>query len=59
MEEFGDSSINLAVRWWHPADIASRWRVRSGVAISVKSALDQAGMTIPFPQRVLWSGEAD
>lgn len=59
VEEFGDSSINLAVRWWHPADIASRWRVRSGVAISVKSALDEAGMTIPFPQRVLWSGEQD
>ncbi|MGY1843005.1 mechanosensitive ion channel family protein [Modestobacter sp. SYSU DS0875] len=56
VEEFADSSINLAVRYWHAADIASRWRVRSGVAISVKSALDRAGMTIPFPQRVLWSG---
>ncbi|MGY2080480.1 mechanosensitive ion channel family protein [Modestobacter sp. SYSU DS0657] len=57
VEEFADSSINLAVRYWHAADIASRWRVRSGVAISVKSALDRAGMTIPFPQRVLWSGD--
>jgi small conductance mechanosensitive channel len=57
VEEFGDSSINFAVRYWHAADIASRWRVRSGVAISVKSALDRAGMTIPFPQRVIWSGE--
>jgi small conductance mechanosensitive channel len=54
--EFGESSINLAVRYWHPADIASRWRVRSAVAISVKHALDQAGMTIPFPQRTLWFG---
>ena len=56
VEEFADSSINLAVRYWHPADIASRWRVRSAVAISVKKALDAAGMTIPFPQRVLWLG---
>ncbi|MGY1748457.1 mechanosensitive ion channel family protein [Modestobacter sp. SYSU DS0511] len=57
VEEFADSSINVAVRYWHAADIASRWRVRSGVAISVKSALDRAGMTIPFPQRVVWSGD--
>ena len=54
--EFGESSINVAVRYWHPADIASRWRVRSAVAISVKRALDEAGMTIPFPQRTLWFG---
>ena len=54
--EFGDSSINVAVRYWHAADIASRWRVRSAVAISVKRALDEAGMTIPFPQRTLWFG---
>jgi small-conductance mechanosensitive channel len=54
VEEFGDSSINLAVRYWHHADIASRWRVRSAVAMSIKTALDRAGMTIPFPQRVLW-----
>ena len=54
--EFGESSIDIAVRYWHPADIASRWRVRSAVAISVKRALDEAGMTIPFPQRTLWFG---
>ncbi len=56
VEEFGDSSINLAVRYWHAADIASRWRVRSAVAVSLKNALDQAGVTIPFPQRTLWFG---
>jgi hypothetical protein len=54
--EFGDSSINIALRYWHPADIASVWRVRSAVAIAVKRALDEAGMTIPFPQRTLWFG---
>ncbi len=54
VEEFADSSINVAVRYWHAADIASRWRVRSTVAISIKAALDAAGITIPFPQRVLW-----
>ncbi|MDP5181693.1 mechanosensitive ion channel family protein [Blastococcus sp. BMG 814] len=57
VEEFADSSVNVAVRYWHPADIASRWRVRSAVAVSVKSALDAAGISIPFPQRVLWFPE--
>lgn len=54
--EFGESSIVVALRYWHPADIASRYRVRSAVAISVKQALDEGGMTIPFPQRTLWFG---
>ena len=54
--EFGESSIDIVVRYWHPADIASRWRVRSSVAISVKRELDAAGITIPFPQRTLWFG---
>ena len=56
VHQFGESSIDIAVRYWHAADIASRWRVRSAVAISVKAALDRAGMTIPFPQRTLWFG---
>ncbi|WP_298459633.1 mechanosensitive ion channel family protein [uncultured Cellulomonas sp.] len=51
---FGESSVDLVVRYWHASDIASRWRVRNDVAIAVKAALDGAGMTIPFPQRVLW-----
>lgn len=58
VETFADSSINLAVRYWHAADIASRWRVRSAAAISIKAALDAAGLTIPFPQRVLWLPES-
>jgi len=56
VHRFGESSIDIAVRYWHAADIASRWRVRSAVAIAVKGALDEAGMTIPFPQRTLWFG---
>ncbi len=56
VEEFADSSINLAVRYWHAADIASMWRVRNAVAMSVKQALDEAGIVIPFPQRTLWFG---
>lgn len=53
VKEFDDSAITLAVRYWHPPDIASLWRVRSHVAVGVKRALDEAGIEIPFPQRVI------
>ncbi len=56
VEEFGDSSINIAVRYWHASDIASRWRTRNAVAMAVKTAFDGAGIAIPFPQRTLWFG---
>ena len=59
VEEFAESSINVAVRYWHAADIASRWRVRSAVAMSIKAALDDAGIRIPFPQRTLWFGPGE
>jgi small conductance mechanosensitive channel len=53
VESFADSGIDLAVRFWHPPDIATLWRTRSEVAVAVKRALDDAGIRIPFPQRVL------
>ncbi|QZY29067.1 mechanosensitive ion channel family protein [Nocardioides coralli] len=56
VEEFGDSSINVAVRYWHASDMATRWRVRNAVALAVKRKLDDAEITIPFPQRTLWFG---
>lgn len=59
VEEFGDSSINLSVLFWHKADIASLRRTRNDVAVSVKRHLDDAGITIPFPQRTLWFGPGE
>jgi small conductance mechanosensitive channel len=53
VEQFGESSIDFALRYWHAPDIATLWRVRSGVALAVKSAFDEAGIVIPFPQRTL------
>ncbi len=52
IEEFGDSAINLAVRYWHAADIASCRRVRNSVALAAKPASTR----IPFPQRTVWFG---
>ncbi len=53
VEQFGESSVDFAVRWWHAPDIATLWRVRSAVAMALKSSLDAEGIVIPFPQRTL------
>lgn len=50
---FGESSIDFAVRFWHEPSIASMWRVRHEVMLTIDRALADAGITIPFPQRVL------
>ena len=54
VEQFGESSIDFAVRFWHAPDIATEWRVRSAVAMAINDGLEQAGIEIPFPQRTLW-----
>ncbi|MEJ7824840.1 MAG: hypothetical protein WKF48_05400 [Solirubrobacteraceae bacterium] len=57
--EFGESSINFAVRFWHGAEILSMWRARDAVAQAVTRKLDEEGYTIPFPQRTLWFGPGE
>lgn len=47
--ELADSSVNLAVRPW--VATADYWAVRFDLIEGIKRALDQAGITIPFPQR--------
>ncbi len=53
IEEFAESGVGVAIRFWHAPDIATLWRVRSGVAIASRRALARSGIEIPFPQRVL------
>lgn len=45
----GDSSVDLAVRAWTRTDIF--WDVRSDLIENIKTELEAAGITIPFPQR--------
>jgi small conductance mechanosensitive channel len=49
--ELADNSVNLAVRPW--ADPADYWDVYFGVTEACKEALDNAGIDIPYPQRVI------
>ena len=53
---FGESSIDIAIRFWHAPRIATMWEVRDEAARAVKRAFDEAGIEVPFPQRVLWTG---
>lgn len=50
---FGASSIDFEIAWWtgsRPVDIRTS---RDQVVRAVKRALDEAGIEIPFPQRVV------
>jgi small conductance mechanosensitive channel len=57
IHEFGDSTINARVRFWHEPQIRAEWTIGHEVAVSIKRALDERGIEIAFPQRVLWRGD--
>ncbi|MDO5294039.1 MAG: mechanosensitive ion channel family protein [bacterium] len=46
--EFGDSAINISLRVWTETD--SYWPLKWELQESIKKALDQAGISIPFNQ---------
>jgi small-conductance mechanosensitive channel len=57
-KNFGDSSINFDLRFW--TDRFDRWwLVASEVTVMVYDALKDAGVEIPFPQRVVHLRSAD
>lgn len=49
IEAFGDSSINLGVRFWVPTK--NYYEVKYTANLKMFQALKQDGITIPFPQR--------
>ncbi len=52
VDSLGDSSVNIIVRFWAPA---SEWYdVKKRVLWRIKVELERSGITIPFPQRVVW-----
>jgi small-conductance mechanosensitive channel len=55
VEELGDSSINILVLVWYPKE---DWGKVVPILLKIaKNALDDAGIEIPFPQRVIWKGD--
>ncbi len=52
VDNLGDSSVNLIVRFWTPT---SEWYdVKTKMLWRIKKELEDNGITIPFPQRVVW-----
>ncbi|QDA30879.1 mechanosensitive ion channel family protein [Thermococcus indicus] len=52
VDRLDDSSVVVAIRAWAPSE---KWfEVRTRIIHNVKRALDEAGIEIPFPQRVNW-----
>lgn len=53
LTELADSSVNFEVRYWTDATIGEVRTVQDRVLSDAKSALDNAGLTIPWPVRTL------
>jgi small-conductance mechanosensitive channel len=53
LTELGESSVNFEVRYWTRPDIASVRRIQDRVLAAVKRAIQDAGLTIPWPIRTL------
>ena len=51
---FGDSSIDLMVRFWTLPQIAQVRQTRSRVILALKQACDRAGISIPYPIRTIY-----
>ena len=50
---FGDSSIDFKVRYWTTPQMAQVRRIQTQVAMALKAACDEAGISIPYPIRTV------
>lgn len=57
VSELGDSSVNFTVRVW--ADAGNYWPLKFALTETVKKKFDEAGVSIPFPQRDVHLYQAD
>lgn len=56
VDNLGDSAVNIIVRIWAPT---SEWfDVKTELLWKIKKSLEENGIEIPFPQRVIWKGDA-
>ena len=57
---FDDSAVVLGVRYWiRDPSMRKRWRTQTAAMTAMKTALDDAGIHIPFPQQTLSARDTD
>jgi len=57
VDNLGDSSVNIIARIWGP--MSDWFTVKADLLWKIKKALEEEGIEIPFPQRVVWlAGES-
>jgi small-conductance mechanosensitive channel len=54
VDSLGDNSVNIIARIWGP--ISDWFTVKIELLWKIKKALEEEGIEIPFPQRVVWFG---
>jgi len=53
-KRFADSAVVLGIRYWiRNPSMRKRWRTQTAAMSAMKSALEEAGIVIPFPQQTL------
>jgi small-conductance mechanosensitive channel len=58
LREFGSSSIDIDVYYWHASDVPAELAATHDVVLAVHQAVAAAGITIAFPQLVVWPGRS-
>ncbi|MEO0805840.1 MAG: mechanosensitive ion channel family protein [Cyanobacteria bacterium J06643_4] len=56
---FGDSSIDMVVRYWTKPEQKSVRRIKTQMMIALKQACDEADISIPYPIRTVYHFDQD
>ena len=56
LRQFGSSSIDFTIFYWHQSDVPSELAATHDLVLAIHHALADAGITIAFPQMVVWPG---
>lgn len=55
VDNLGDNSVNITVNIWTPSRVW--WDVKTEMLWKLKTALEEQGIEVPFPQRTVWFPE--